>query len=145
MDGKLSTYQTVNVNGQTQLDLILTVYRGAIDNYRAAADLYKTENFQSGHEKMDKANKFVTHLYTTLDPEEGGEVADHLGKLYAFILNQSNVARATKDLGMIDDIISVLDNLRLGWTGLKEKQAESKRPAATTEHAPGSDSFSTTA
>lgn len=145
MDGKLSTYQTVNVTGQTQLDLILTVYRGAIENYRSAADRYQSQNIQAGHEKMDKANKFVTHLYTTLDPEEGGEVADHLGKLYAFILNQSNVARATKDIGMIDDIISVLDNLRQGWSGLKEQQAQSERPAATTEYAPGSDSFSTTA
>lgn len=145
MDGKLSTYQTVNVTGQTQLDLILTVYRGAIENYRAAGELYKSENFQAGHEKMDKANKFVTHLYTTLDPEEGGEVADHLGKLYAFVLNQTNIARATKDLGMIDDIISVLENLRQGWTGLKEQQAQSKQPAATTEYAPGSDGFSTTA
>jgi flagellar protein FliS len=145
MDGKLGTYQTVDLIGQTQLELILTVYRGAIDNYRAAADLYKTENYQAGHEKMDKANKFVTHLYTTLDPDEGGEVADHLGKLYAFILNQTNVARATKDLGMIDDIISVLDNLRLGWTGLKEQQKKSKRPAAPTDLAPGSDNFSTTA
>jgi flagellar protein FliS len=115
MEGKLSTYRKVETLGKSQLDLIIQVYEGAIAAFRAAADFYKSDDHQAGHEQLQKAKRFVTHLYTTLDPEVGGEIAESLGKLYAFVINQTNVAEATKDLSVIDDNISILDNVRLGW------------------------------
>jgi len=81
---------------------------------------------------MERAKKFLTHLYTTLDPDNGGEIAERLGKIYAFVLNQTDIAQATKDLQIIDDNIRVLKNVREGWQGLKEQQkngAENKAEA----------------
>ena len=72
----------------------------------------------------------IASLHTKLNPEAGGEIAENLGKLYAFIINQTNVAEATKDLSVIDDNISILDNVRLGWLELKEQKTAAAQAAA---------------
>jgi flagellar protein FliS len=125
MDGTLATYRAVDTHGKSQLELILQVYDGAIAAYREAAQYYQKQDFNAGYESLEKAKRFIVHLYVTLDPERGGEIAEQLGKLYAYVVNQTNIVEATKDLSQIDDIISVLENLRLGWAGLKEQETSS--------------------
>ncbi|MFH1374431.1 MAG: flagellar export chaperone FliS [bacterium] len=129
MDGKLSAYRTASISGQSQLDLLLTVYDGAIVAFRAARQFYDDGDLGAGHEQLQKARRFVTHLYTTLDPDQGGEVAANLGKLYAFVINQISVAEATKDLAVIDDNITILSNVRAGWVELKQQENAEPAPA----------------
>lgn len=124
MTTKVAAYQKADITGKTQLDLVVQVYDGAIAAYRAAGEAYRKSDNNSGYEHMERAKRFVTHLYTTLDMDKGGEIADQLSKLYAFVINQTNLAQATKDLTQIDDNISILNNLRSGWMGLKDQAAQ---------------------
>ena len=122
MKDNLKAYESTSTLGLSQLELILKVYDGAIAAFTEAAELYSKNDLNAGYEKMERAKKFVTHLYTTLDPDNGGEIAERLGKIYAFMLSQTDIVQATKDLQIIDDNISVLKNIREGWQGLKEQQ-----------------------
>lgn len=131
MDSKLSAYRTAAISGQSQIDLLLTVYDGAIGAFRAARQFYDDGDLEAGYEQLQKARRFVTHLYTTLDPDRGGEVAVNLGKLYAFVINQISVAEATKDLAVIDDNITILSNVRAGWAELKQQENAAPAPAVT--------------
>ncbi|KAA3632108.1 MAG: flagellar export chaperone FliS [Calditrichaeota bacterium] len=124
MDGKLKAYQTADTLGKSQLDLIIKVYDGAITSLRQTREQFEKEEYNNGRIHLEKANKFVTHLFTTLDMEKGGEIAEQLSKLYAFTINQMNVIDATKDLNAIDENITVLSNLRDGWVDLKTAQQE---------------------
>ncbi len=72
----------------------------------------------------------IASLHTKLNPEAGGEIAEDLGKLYAFIINQTNMAEATKDLSVIDDNISILDNVRLGWLEFKQQKTAAAQAAS---------------
>ncbi len=136
MSNNVNAYQKSEILGKSQLDLILMVYDGAVAAYKAASTAYSNRDNKKGHEELEKAKRFVTHLYTTLDSEKGGEIADQLGKLYAFVINQTNVIDATKDLKLIDDNINVLNNLRQGWLGLKQQQASQEdRGERTSEEA----------
>jgi len=126
MDNKVKAYQTSDTLGKSQLDLIIKVYDGAIAAYKKASQFFEKEDMSAGREELDKAKKFVTHLYTTLDMEKGGDIAEQLSQLYAFVVNQTNIVDATKDLKQIDDIISILDNLRQGWVELKQQGVEKK-------------------
>ena len=122
MNNNLKAYESTSTLGLSQVDLILKVYDGAIAAFTEASEFYSKNDLNAGYEKMEKAKKFITHLYTTLDPKNGGEIAERLGKIYAFVLNQTDIAQATKDLKIIDDNINVLKNVREGWQGLKEQQ-----------------------
>lgn len=129
MDTSVSSYRTVDTHGKSQLDLILQVYDGAVTAYNRAREHYRAEEFTPGREQMERAKRFIVHLYTTLNTEEGAEVAENLGKIYAYVIQETDIATATKDTGKIDDIIGILDNLREGWRGLKEQEAEGSIPA----------------
>jgi len=145
MGGGLDTYRRMDLCGKSQVDLILQVYDGAIAAFRSAGKFYQAEDYQSGYEQLEKAKKFVTHLYTTLDSEAGGEIAEKLSKLYAFIISQTNMAEATKDLHVIDDNITILDNVRLGWLELKQQVAKTAQPSKQSQPASGKERIITLA
>ncbi len=134
MDGKLAAYRKEETVGKSQLDLILQVYDGAIAAFGTAKENYAANDSTGGWEHLERARKFVTHLYTTLNHEKGGDISVNLAKLYAWVINQINVAQATKDLQIIDDNITILGNLRDGWAGLKNTDMETT--SSPTEAAP---------
>jgi flagellar protein FliS len=135
------TYRIQDTHGKSQLDLIIQIYDGAIAAYRAAAECYRREDYEAGYQQIEKGKNFVVHLYTTLDSDQGGQVAENLSKLYSFVVAQTSVVEATKDLSEIDDIITVLTNLRDGWSALR--QQESKEPAVASDAGPSGDGFTT--
>ena len=124
MDGSLKSYEAVDVLGKSQLELVIKVYDGALNSLRSGSESYKDEKYQEGYEHMEKAKTFVVHLYTTLNVEQGGEVAVNLSKLYSFIVSQIDVIEATQDLAVIDDMINVLTNLKSGWSELKQRETK---------------------
>lgn len=124
MTADLTEYQKSDILGKSQIELVIQVYDGAITAFKAASEAYKNDDNTRGYEHLEKAKRFVTHLYTTLDVEKGGEIADRLGKLYAFVINETNAVVATKDLDQIDDNITILSNLRSAWVELKDRDIE---------------------
>jgi len=131
MDGRIDAYQTADTLGKTQLDLILKVYDGAIAAFHAAAEAYKAGDNNNGYDRIVRARRFVTHLYTTLNPEAGGEIAENLGKLYAFVLSQSHLAEATHDPETLRECAAVLKNVREGWAELKAQGLSEAVPRRT--------------
>lgn len=122
MNEKLQQYRKSETENKSVIELIIMVYDGAIDNLKKASELYKNEKMQSGYETMEKAKRFVVHLYTTLDEEKGGEVAANLSTMYAYVIERMNFIQATKDIDTIKEIISVLSNIKEGWVGLAEQE-----------------------
>ncbi|MDH3892638.1 MAG: flagellar export chaperone FliS [candidate division Zixibacteria bacterium] len=137
MDGTLRSYEAVDTLGKTQVELVIKVYDGALASFRAAQASYTDQQYQAGYEHLEKAKSFVVHLYTTLDLEQGGEVAANLAKIYSYVVSRIDAVEATKDLSEIDDIITVLTNLKSGWTELKQQEAKSTLPVPTPPPAGG--------
>ena len=138
MDGKLSTYRTIDTLGKSQVDLILQVYDGAIAAFKAASEHYANEELQGGYEQLERARKFLVHLYTTLDQDQGGEVATNLSKLYTFMICQIDAAETTHDSNLIDSNVRVLENLRTAWMTIREQSDPPRRSKADAPAASGS-------
>ena len=130
MDTKLETYRTTDTLGKSPVELVITVYDGAIKAFQTATEHYQNDRSNEGYEQLQKARKFVTHLYTTLDMERGGDIAENLGKLYTLVLTQTDIAQATQDNKLIETNISLLKNLREGWIGIDQEQSTGPTPAA---------------
>jgi flagellin-specific chaperone FliS len=92
-----------------------------------------------------RSRPLIASLHTELNPEAVGEIAENLDKLYALIINQTNMAEATKDLSMIDDNISVLDSVRLDWLELKRQETEAAQEAPQRSPAGGTGRFTESA
>ncbi len=145
MDTKLESYRMADANGKSQLDLLVQIYDGtlsALENARAA---YASGTLDAGYEQMERARRFVMHLYTTLDFEQGGEVADNLSRLYVFALKNIDLIEATKNLNVIDDTIRVVRNIREGWAELKNRVAAPNGAPELHEAHVGGKAFETSA
>jgi len=129
VEGKLKNYRQSEVVGKSQLELILQVYDGAIHAFTEAGNCCEREETEAAAKCMEQARRCVTHLYTTLDFEHGGEVADNLGKLYTFIITQTDLAQATKDIVCINDNVKILRTMRAGWSELNIQQTVTAKPS----------------
>lgn len=124
MNKGFNTYKENSTLAMSQLDLILTVYKGTIEYIKRARGHFESERFVEGRTACEKARKCIVHLYTTLDMEKGAEIAEKLGQLYAFMIEQLDLAVASKSLDLLDTIIGLLETIKEGWDGLKEQQEQ---------------------
>jgi flagellar protein FliS len=131
MQNRIGAYRQTDTLGKSQLDLILQVYDGAMKAYTTASEHYSKGEYQSGYEQLEDAKRFVTHLYTTLDFEKGGVIAHNLGKMYAYLLNETNAVQATKNIEQLEALARVLDTLRQAWVELRTTEVETRQPEPT--------------
>jgi flagellar secretion chaperone FliS len=130
------TYQITQVMGMSQVDLILTVYKGTIAFLEQAADHFRGGRIEQGKTAGERARRCLVHLYTTLDMEKGEAVAAPLGKLYAYMIQEIDVAVAGAKGEPLENITRLLKTIKEGWDGLNERpNAEAaaggiSRPAA---------------
>ena len=117
-----STYKQINTMGLSQLDLILTVYRGAIGLLSQAQSDFEQGKMNDGRTACDRARKCIVHLYTTLNMEKGEAIAVQLGQLYAFMIQQIDLAVASKSCKLLGDVKSILGTIKEAWEGLKDRE-----------------------
>lgn len=133
MKKKLTTYQRIDTEGKSPLELVVKVFDGSLQSLAAAKEAYAREEYQAGYNELEKVRRFVVHLYSTLDFVRGGEVADRLGKLYVHLMSEIDLIEATKNQVKIESCTKVLRNLRDGWISLRPAEAPIPTTAATGE------------
>ncbi len=135
MSTGLTAYKKISTMGMSQIDLVLAVYRGTLDFIDQAKEHFEGNAAADGRTACERARKCLVHLYTTLDMDRGGDIAAQLGSLYAYTIEQLDVASANKDNKKLDAIREIISNLRSGWEELKQSGAaapssEKKSPSA---------------
>ncbi len=126
MNNALANYQKNQVAGMSQKDMIVLLYSGAIKFLdQANAELGK-DNTEGFADKVERVHRIVYHLYTTLDFDEGGEIAEKLGSLYSFVIGQLYILNSTRNPGIISDVREILSNLKEGWQSLGNAGPEQK-------------------
>ena len=133
------TYKNINTMGMSQLDLILTVYSGTISYLNQARTDFQESRLTKGRDACDKARNCMVHLYTTLDMEKGEKIAEHLGYLYAHIIEQIDLCVASKSVEKLDNIIGLMSTIKEGWDGLKSQPVPTPTSAGMSERQPLSD------
>lgn len=130
-----ATYKEIDTMGMSQVDLIVTVYRGAMAYLDQAQADFESGKLSDGRTACESARKCIVHLYTTLDMEKGGVIADHLARLYAYMVEQLDLAVANKSCRILNEIKGLLGSLKEGWERLKEQ--ETAAGAAASEESTG--------
>ena len=75
------------------------------------------------HVHVSRAMDVIAHLYGCLDMENGGEIADNLGRLYRFVLSRLVTVEPTNDPAGARDAIRLLEPLLLSWRAIDEVPA----------------------
>ena len=109
-----SAYKKNEIQGASQGKLILLLYDGAIRFLRQATVHIEQSEINGAHENIMRAENIIAELMNTLNMD-AGEVAENLLRLYEFMLWHLIQANKDKDQTKVEDVISMLTDLRGAW------------------------------
>ena len=119
-------YHKVNINTADQRQLIMMLYDGALRYMKKSVTKIEQNDYEAAHNYLVRSREIVAELLATLRPEKGGQLGENLKKLYTYVFNRLVEANLLKDVGIVEEVIGIMTNLREGWAGIK---SNSDRPA----------------
>jgi len=117
-----SVYSQIQIETSDQKKLILMVYDAAARFCREARTALSSDDVDNKGRAIQKAFDAISELRKSLNMDKGGEVAQSLNKLYAFLGHQLTIANLNNDAEVLDSVITVLTDLRSTWVEAFEKE-----------------------
>ncbi len=110
------SYKDTEILTANQGKLIVMLYEGAIRFLNNAIANMDHRTYDVVNTNIIKAQDIITELMLALNMEEGGEVAQNLFNLYAYMKKKLLEANMAKDVDGLNEIIKHLEQLRGAWT-----------------------------
>jgi len=100
--------------------LIQMLIDGAIQRLNTAKMHMKQNNVSLKGESLSKAISIIDGLRSSLDMKKGGEIATNLESLYEYMQRQLLVANVENKLENIEEVISLMNEIRSGWESIPQ-------------------------
>jgi flagellar protein FliS len=126
------TYLQKEVEGASQGKLIVMLYDATVKFARAGIKAIEEKNIEEAHNNIIRAENIIYELMSTINVEEGGEIAQHLLKLYDYIIWELVDANTQKNAEKLENVIKIINPVRAAWKEVVAKEGK----AATTEEKP---------
>jgi flagellar protein FliS len=107
-------YRKVATETADPLELVIMLYRGAINHLNAAEHAIATGQVQPAHRSLIRAQEIVAELMGTLNLD-AGEVAVNLSRLYDYMQQRLMVANRAKDAREVAAVRAMLSELLATW------------------------------
>lgn len=114
----VETYKETTVTTQNKGKLVVMLYDGAIKFLKLAIKEIEAKNPEAKGKYISKAIDILYELNAVLDMEAGGEIAMNLRKLYLFMGRHLTQANIKQDIGKIEEVIKLLEELNQGWKAI---------------------------
>lgn len=114
----LSTYRQTQVQSRTPLELVVMLYDGALTFLHQAREAIARGDIKARRDASSRAINIISELQSTLNMEQGGELAQRLDDLYAYVNGRILAAAADNSAAPIDDAVRVLTVLRDSWVAI---------------------------
>ena len=115
-------YRETAVQTSSPTRLIVMLYEGTIRFLRESVTAIESKELDRKRQSIDRAVAIVQHLQSTLDMEQGGEVAVGLNKLYGYILARILEGSGKLETEPLEEAIKLLNVLLAGWEELVSRE-----------------------
>ena len=126
----IQSYRKTDVSTSDPVNLVIMCYEGAIDSLKLAKEKIKEEDYEKKTKALIKARDIIDELLCSLDIKKGGVIADNLSSLYNYMLRRILHGDVNKDVGAIDEVIGMLDELLSAWQSIYLQKDMQTRAAA---------------
>ena len=116
-------YQQTSVQSSSPLELVVLLYDGALRHLVAAKDATLRNDLIARREAFSKVMAIITELQSTLNIEQGGQVAASLDALYTYMTGRLIDSTAKKDIAGIEEVERLLRPLREAWSTIATEPA----------------------
>jgi len=124
----------VEVETADQGTLIILLYDGAIRFLQLAKQRLREENYEAKGKLIVRAQDIVAELMACLNMD-AGKIAHSLNSIYSYMIRRLMHAELNKDVEAIDEVITLLNELREAWVEVLSKKELTEASTATTASA----------
>jgi flagellar protein FliS len=124
-----AAYTHVEVTSRSPMELVVMLYDGGIAALTQARDALARRDFVGKRSSLTKAISIISHLQSTLNMEEGREIAQQLDHLYDYILDRITTSNLTGATEPLDQSIRLLCTVRDAWVQISQQQQPPPTPA----------------
>jgi flagellar protein FliS len=103
--------------------LVVMLYEGAVSACRNAITAMQEQDIQRKGEMISKAILIIeSGLRLSLDKKAGGEIAQSLDALYAYMTQRLTMANIHNQAGVIEEVIGLLAELKSAWEAIENQK-----------------------
>jgi len=114
--GRMSNqYKKTSVETASKLDLVVLCYEKAIQFVMQTKEHYKNNEFEEKAVKLQKAIDFVNELKSSLNMDEGEQIAKNLDSIYTYIIKRLLSGDVKRDMAAFDEVIHIMSELKDAW------------------------------
>ncbi|MBS4200401.1 flagellar export chaperone FliS [Bacillus sp. FJAT-49732] len=99
---------------KTPQQLTAFLYEACIDHLKEAIVCIETNKYPEANSKLQKVNDIIERLGVGLN-YEAGIIANQLDTLYNYMANQVIMGNLKKDIPILQEVLSILDQLASSW------------------------------
>ncbi len=111
-------YLETSIRTASPVQLVVQLYDGALRFVHQAKEHHAAERTLDRGRAISRAMAIVHELSSSLDFEQGGEVACNLEALYRFAADQLFEANRAQRVECLDTVIATLEPLRDAWVSI---------------------------
>ncbi|MFC3907591.1 flagellar export chaperone FliS [Legionella dresdenensis] len=115
----VSQYKAIELETQVENasphQLVNMLFQGARTNIAAAQGFISHQRIQEKCESITKAINIIDGLRTSLDHEQGGEIAGNLDRLYEYIQEILLKANLHNDSALLDEANALIAEIHQAW------------------------------
>ncbi len=116
-------YGAAEVETLSQRDILVKLFQGA-ERFLVQAQLaIHNRQVEMAHTNCQKARAIFVELLSTLNFEQGGEIAIQLRDLYVFLIGQITEANLRKDAAKLSALLPTIATLREAWEQIPDEHA----------------------
>jgi len=122
-------YRHQEVSDASPVRAVAILYDRAIESLHRAVRAIEDNDVEGRRVSNEKASKIIGAMGGCLDFENGGEIADNLGRLYRFMLLRLMQVDLRNDPQPAREVIGLLEPLRQSWAALADRVDREAMPA----------------
>src|SRR3712207_1198573 len=104
-------YRATTVQTANPVDLVLMLYKGILRFTQQGIEAVERKDVKVAHEGFTRAQDVIAELVSTLDFEQGGDVARNLIAVYEYAHRQLVTANMRKDAALAREVIRIFREL----------------------------------
>ncbi|HCX64255.1 MAG TPA: flagellar export chaperone FliS [Eubacteriaceae bacterium] len=110
-----NAYKNNEVMTASSKKLVILLYEGVVKNLKLAKIYIEEQNIQKTNAVVGKAQDIIAELMSTLNFDEGGEIAGNLYALYEYMYRKTISANINKSSQELDEVIGYFEELKETW------------------------------
>ena len=122
----LQSYKTISLETAPPGRLVLMLFDGAIKFLEKAKLGFDIEDpvemNETVHNNITRAQDIINELNSTLNMDQGGEIAVVLRDLYVYMENKLFESNISKEIEGVQEVIDRLSTLHEGWSEMLEQE-----------------------